>query len=498
MRPVSQTSGPDLRPTSQPTTPFTGLYVFVVLALLYVVVFWPALRTAWWFRDDYSVGEWGERDRWGMALITGRPVYGLLFYTLPLDNRAEATGFNIGLRLARVLLHVSAAWMLCYLLWRRLRSWLAASAATVPFLVWFLNPDAVLARLGAGYPLSVLLSLCGLLAADGTRPGRGRAALAVVLGSVAVLCNQIGACAGLAAWAILAALEATCPQPEWTRLARQALLAVAGFLLGGLLSMASVSLSPWPAEAGRGGLADDWHDKFRFLVELNDTYLLRCRTTSVAQVALLALVLGTLVVRGLRHDKRLLLAAGALASLTVVPYLTVLVVRESSAMPRTMYLATLLLTGAVAVGFRVLRPSRPALAFGGLLLAAVVAGNVRLGRANAEAYLALQDGDRAALARVEGAARDQGCGRVVLLADYGLVRDTNPYRLRCSQGDNHLSAFQENYSAGPFVRRYSRLPVVDDPEVHAAARRQIESRERPEGMVLQRLHGSDILIVCTP
>src|SRR5262249_11539549 len=152
-----------LTPVPPPAPGFPWLRAFVVLAAAYAVVFWPALSQPWWSRDDYTLGAMGAEGRYAMAMQAGRPAYILLFETLPLDNRPDAVGWNVALRAGRALLHVLAALLLAYALWRPLGSAVAAVAAVLPFLLWFFNPDAVLMRLAAGYPLALLLAVAALL-----------------------------------------------------------------------------------------------------------------------------------------------------------------------------------------------------------------------------------------------------------------------------------------------------------------------------------------------
>ena len=126
-----------------PEPRFAGLRVFAVLALLYLVAFLPALRAAWWCREDYALAALDDHTRWEMALRSGRPLAGLLLDALPLDGRPDAGAANVVLRLGRALLHVAAAWLLVRLLWGKLGSWRVACLAALPFLLWYLDRKSV-------------------------------------------------------------------------------------------------------------------------------------------------------------------------------------------------------------------------------------------------------------------------------------------------------------------------------------------------------------------
>jgi hypothetical protein len=493
-----------------PSERFPGGRIFAVLALLYVVAFLPALRHAWWFRDDYLVGELSADDLRRTAYSTGRPVYGLLFRTIALDNRADAVTANVLLRLGRALLHVTACWVLALLLWRKLRAPRVACLATLPFLLWFLNPDAVLARLGAGYPLAVLLTLTALLSAEcGHRFGWGQVA-AIPLAALAVLSNQAAAMGGVVVWVLLPALEAAAGRRPDVRLAlRQGLPLLLGLLLGAYLSVRCIHHFPETAAPDRQGFATDWRAKMVFWWDLQQCFFLYprerfgvpsslvSRGLNAAQIALCVGSFGWLLYRGVGGRPWLLAAAATLPLLTVLPYFALLVVRESWPSCRAMYLAPLLLTGAAALGYQATRRCPVPLILGGLALVVIVCGNVRLARTNAADYLETQRRDLETLEQVKAAAREQGCRRVVLLTDE-VVRDWNPYHVHFLNADNHPSAFLIGYGAPYFVRRHSDLEVVWDLALKEQARRQIAASPRPPGFHFERLAGTDVLIVCPP
>jgi hypothetical protein len=503
-----------------PTAHFPWLRAFAVLAAAYAVVFWPALREPWWSRDDYSLAAMSADQHYAMAMQTGRPAYILLFRTLPLDSRPDAAVWNVALRAGRALLHVAAALLIAFALWRPLGSAAAAVAATLPFLLWFFNPDAVLMRLAAGYPLGALLAVGALLLVrvrEGPAWRRGACwLLGWACGVAAALCNQVPAAAGLALAPLLLALETHAGRGPGVRAAlREAALLGLAFVAGGLVSRACILHGPLPPAAGRAGLAFDPVEKAALLCELHRLFFsggygVVSRGLVAAQAGLVVLAVAVAGAAGLRGRRPAAwLPLAGLACLALLPQLTTLLVPCGLLSPRLMYLTPLLLCGCVAVVFAVSR-ARPAVAAGAVLLAALLAYDARYGRVNAADYVRAEAADRDQLRRLERLADAHGCRGVVLLVEDERsvdearrvpVRDWNPYRLRFLLGDNHTCAFTKWWAAEGFLERYSRLPIVRDPGLVERARAAVRPRwyrPRPPGVGLRVLADAGVVVVTPP
>jgi hypothetical protein len=502
---------PDSSASSSKRFPF--LRIFLLFASVYTLTFWPALCVPWWQADDYALGgafSWSAYL--DCALWLGRPLDIVWLWSLRLDCSPSAAAANMALRAAQVGVHVLAATLIAYALWRRLRAPILSSLAVLPFLLWFFNPDAVLLRTAGPYPQGCLLSVAGMLLiqVEGVR----RTWLARLAGvcclAASVLSNQSSAMAGPVVWMVVLAL--TVLQEDriaGRKLFREGSLLFVGLLLGMIGTMVCVRCSSCPINP-RAKLATDLGEKVRYLAVLNDIFLLGHRhlyprLLQYAHASLCGVVAVLLLRRCLRRtaegwqvNRAAVFASACLAANLVLPYAAVMLSSESCPHSRVIYLAPLFLTGCLAVGFLLLpRALVPRLALTALLLVILGAYHHRAW-IHAEEYSLLEQRDRETLARLESFAREHQTSRVVVLTEETLWRNRNPYQLQMTGLGNHSSSFTFAYSAVPFVHRYSSLTAVVDPVLERRALEQVEASPREPGFQFSMLQGTDVVIVTPP
>src|SRR4051794_13568181 len=99
---------------------FPSLAAFCALGLIWAATFWPALRQAWWYQDDYACTLWPVGLATDFGLGEGRPFQGLWWQTFKLDATPSDATANVLLRLLQGLTHVGIATLLARALWEQL------------------------------------------------------------------------------------------------------------------------------------------------------------------------------------------------------------------------------------------------------------------------------------------------------------------------------------------------------------------------------------------
>ena len=142
------------------------LLMMVVLTLLSLYAFEPALRHAWLRTDDVKAVNSPLHTWLWLGCTAGRPGLGLWYYAaygFQQDPQLREIA-NTGFRLLQILIHTATAIMGACLLWRA-SGHMLTMLAILPFLVWGFAAEAVTWLAAGVYPLSAFLAMAGLMCA---------------------------------------------------------------------------------------------------------------------------------------------------------------------------------------------------------------------------------------------------------------------------------------------------------------------------------------------
>lgn len=480
---------------------FIFLATLLVFWLAWYAANWPALKSAWWYMDDFAgVEDLSDSIRAGLS--TGRPVSGLWFYTYALDGGKDRRLANRLLRLGQGGLHALAG-ALAVIALSRQGTPLVAVAAVLPFVLWPFNGEVTLWRAAGHYPLAACLSLLGLVFIQRDRLRSLGRVLGAGLIFLAVLTNQVGACAALLVAVIgLSRGVLGNVSAQLRQSAREFGWMLPGYVAGAWASfLIARAYGPW-----RVHLAVSVSAKEKFLLQLNQTFLLSDLYPQLLKIfhlamliAPLALLVGHAVVGRRFSASGTLIAAGGLSAFGILPYLPVMVVAESWPSWRVMYLAPFTFGAAWLVGERSVEAWPKVRTLLGIALLVVLGSYVSVSRGNSSEYTRLFKYDLDTLRRLEGFATAAGTRRVFVVTEPSMVKDANPYRLRYWYADAHQSALLISWSAHPFVRWFSWLrPVEDDPTVRQRATQQCDATAGEGGFRFYVLRELEVICVCPP
>jgi hypothetical protein len=439
--------------------------VLMALSSAYVVAAWPALSNAWWYCDDYARIV-NLESSFVRACQNGRPLESLWMATLQIDSSAGAWAHNIALRAAQAATHVGVAMFgglwLALVLRERSVIWVAAL-----FLLWPLNAEAVLWRTAGSYPIGALLGVFAIWLAwpPAGHPKAGRLFAAAALVMAAALTNQTSS---MIVWllpciAILGgAKELRCDRRVGFLLAAHVLAAVLSVLITHLPEFATA----------RATFSDDPLKKVRVLGRvLTRVWFWRSvfpLPVIIGHGLLLVSVMLSIELFG-ASLRKVTAWVGGIASLSVIPFVPILVVGENYAPARVMYLGPWLIVAAWIlvcrqrhVGPRIVKVLRRWMALTGIAAAAI--GYVAVGRGVTREYVDLFQVEQGVLERADRIAMEYGTSRVA-------VEAVTPETIRNPLG--HLvardSGLQVPYAVPGRVARFSRLTLVPlDPIAEAA------------------------------
>ena len=467
----------------------------------------PALRSAWWFLDDYAfaAGDLLAPRNVEHHLDQGRPGQLLWMFTFLLDGREDRTSANVLLRLGQGAIHALVGALVAGLLWRETGR-VSTLLAALPFVLWPYNGETVLWRAAGQYTVAALFSLLAivLLRAPGP-PTVARGVSGSLLVVAAMLTLQTAACAGASVWCLAVGLAFLRPEPPpWKRLGEEALYLADGYIVGGAASV-SVAWLMAPGASHRVALVSDLPAKGRLLMDANGLFL----TSPIfyprwlAGLQVLFLGLPVLVLLGARRDparlRQCLFAVGCIAAGLVTPYLAHLPVAENDITWRMFYLAPLVFAGVWAFlgeGLGDLRAARLACY---LVLLALLATYFPLARASSSLYPQLFAADRAMLRRIERTAAAAGVRAVCIPTDPDVAAgNPNPYGFDFSRWGVKLSAFLTEWSAPGFVRWFSPLEVAEGEPVASLCVALCRSETGAGGFRVRRLEAHRVLCVCPP
>jgi hypothetical protein len=429
---------------------------FAGYVLIWLMEDFPALTQAWWYRDDFTLGWLMDRHTpvIGSILVfncfggDGRPL-GPFFSGWPFGfNHYPHTGFNLAIRWAQGLGHVSLSLLIAFVLSRQLPRW-QAIVAVLPFLTWAFNGEAVMyssiAQLIAGSFFALVGAVLIMAESASRRPILGLLGALLIIS--AVLIYQPAGTVGMSVWVMMLSLRLIndCKLPESWR--REAAWLVGGFGVGGLITT-------WVAlvyTSSRAKAPLSLEDKLAYGLELYRTFFFWPRFYP----ALLDIFHGILLLGGLilpvavlassGQAKRLPLLGGLIALIFVLPFFANLIVASDAFSFRTFYLAPLILVALISIGFKV----AARLKGGPVVLLALVALTciqyIPLARENARDYVRLYRGELETVRELEKFAVQNGCYRIGFLPDDAMC---NPYGLRYPWGDGHACDFTRIYAVG--------------------------------------------------
>ncbi len=478
------------------------LFVAAGFFVLWALANAPALRQAWWFFDDYSVGDVLSAGNVEHHLEQGRPGQLVWMFTFLMDAGGQRTAANVALRLVQGLLHCLAGAFAAVLLWCVTRQRLTL-LAPLPFVLWPYAGEVVLWRAAGEYPLAALLAVAGAWKARTSERLPGGLAAAALL-AAGVLTHQLAAGAGLVVWCLVVGVMAVVDQPlPWRRLGREALLLANGYVMGGAASVAIAWLLSG-GDPGRLRPVSSAADKLHFLAEANATFLTSpifyprwLAACAVGAAALPFVVLAVAAALGRLRRGRAVLAAAALATAFVTPYAAQLAVADNQLSWRVLYLAPFVFAGGWAIldGLAAKAAARAAAA---AVYAAVVAAFVPLSWNASGVYVRLYEADRAALRDIEAKAAALGVRRVFVVTSEAAPRDMNPHGLDYRWGGLKMSALLVEWSAPYFVRWFSSLEPVDDDAVGGACTASCSIPNEAPGFHVHRIARGPTLCVCPP
>jgi hypothetical protein len=535
------------------TLRFPWWRVFFIFGLLWAQFFWPALHNAWWYADDFWVGEWTDAQRWGpFVLGNGRPLVGVWSYSFLLDHSPNAQWANILLRWFQGGVHVLNATVLAGLLWSATRHWTAVLAA-LPFLLWPFNADAVLWRGGSVYAIAACFSLLGLhlIRLHDTKRDRFYWIAGSFLCGLSMLAMQVTAFAGIVVWPVLVGLTALQQQPmPWRRLVREGTFLAIGTITGAAVSYGLIKTHPIPMSvfAGRGGLAFDLLMSLRMLVVIDwvvvlfPGYVYKTRMPVLSewyanlvpqnvtvgfyppwlQIFHVLLIAGTVFAilffgfttcKTVKAMWRPILVLFCLALCLVVPFSAQMIAfGQRAVVLRTLYLAPILFTACAIFTFQLLRQcvwlQRATVA----LLFAILVSYWPISREHAAEYVKSYQTDIADLREVEQHATELGLTRVIVVPGMPFWL-YNPHHFKYTMLCTHNSSLAYPWVRETFIRNRSGLRPVCQPkdmpllvrgdvDFHSAIlQRALEQRKKliiTSKPQFQRIDGTDVMGIFLP
>jgi hypothetical protein len=510
------------------TVRFAWWKVFFVFGFLWALAFWPALHNAWWYADDFWLGEWTGAQRWGSFVIgNGRPLLGFWSYSFLLDRSPNDQWANILLRWFQGGVHVLNVTLLARLLWGVVRRWTAVLAA-LPFLLWPFNGDAVLIRSASFYAIAALLSFLGLLAIrvnDSHWNGLYWVSGAFLCG-LSMLAMQTSAFASIAVWIVLVGLTAIQLEPlPWRRLLREGMFVAAGIMIGAAISYWLIKTRPIPLSlfAGRGDVAFDFHRALRILGRIDALAIVFPSFypwwLQVLHVLLIASTLFAIILFGWTEYKRAktiwrpILVLVCLVLCLAVPFSAQVVAGGQDAVVlRTLYLAPILFSACTIFTFQLFRHrvwlERATMA----LLLLILISYWPISREHAAEYVKCYQADMADLGEVEQHAAELGLTRVIVVPGtfFSLY---NPHHFRYSMLCTHNSSLAYPWVREAFIRNRSELrPICQLEDMPVLARgdidpqsailhRALEQKKNlgpSSGPQFQRIEGTDVMGIFLP
>lgn len=304
--------------------------IFLSYFTLWALANWPALQQAWWYMDDYTLGEQVLTARDEMIVHTmrqGRPVQAALFMMYNLDNAPEKDLQNRLIRLFQGALHVLVGLLVADLLWRETRNRLAY-LSIVTFIIWPFNSEAVLWQAANIYPIAAFLGVAGLwIMRRSTRPSTLALIAGISLIVLAMLTGQGSAVIGIVIWVFIIGfgLWRDTPLPM-KRLYLEGTALFLGYFAGGVISYLIAQISGGSAD--RAKLTTDIVGKTLLLLFMNRQYLiwpgLYPIWLSITHLILIGMWLPVIIL-SLREDKsgrwRTILAVACMLTAVVTPYL---------------------------------------------------------------------------------------------------------------------------------------------------------------------------------
>ena len=510
------------------TVRFSWWKVFFTFGFLWALAFWPALHNAWWYADDFWLGEWTGVQRWGSFVIgNGRPLLGLWSYSFLLDRSPNDQWANILLRWFQGGVHVLNVTLLARLLWDVVHRWTAV-LAVLPFLLWPFNGDSVLVRSASFYAIAALLSFLGLLAIrvnDSQRNGLYWVSGACLC-ALSMLAMQTSAFASVAVWIVLVGLTAIHLEPfPWRRLLREGMFLAAGIMTGATISYWLIKTRPIPMSlfAGRGDVALDFHRALRMLGRIDSLVIVFPSFypwwLQVLHVILIAATLFAIMLFGWTEYKRAkaiwrpILVLFCLLLCLVVPFSAQLVaVGQDAVVLRTLYLAPVLFSAGTMFTFQLFTHrvwlERATMA----LLFLILISYWPICREHAAEYVKCYQADMADLGEVEQHAAELGLTRVIVVPGtfFSLY---NPHHFRYSMLCTHNSSLAYPWVREAFIRNRSGLHPISQPEdmpllargdvdpQSAILHRAFEQKKNlspSSGPQLERIEGTDVMGIFLP
>jgi hypothetical protein len=501
-------------------------WVLLIYGCLWAFAFWPALHDAWWYADDFWMGEWTEAQRWGVFVIgNGRPLLGFWSYSFILDHSANDQLVNISLRWLQGGVHVLNAALIARLLWDVVRSWIAI-LASLPFLLWPFNADAVLLRSASFYAIATLLSLLGLWAIrfNGSKRDRLYWICGSCLCGLSMLAMQTSAFASIAVWIVLVGLTALQEQPmPRRRLLREAAFLAAGTMIGAAISYWLIKTHPISLFAGRGRLASDLGATFKLLCDINrrvilfpgfyPSWLKLFHVLLGADTMFAIAFFGWTQYKGATDIWRPILVFFCLTLCLVVPFSAQLIaVGQPLVVLRTLYLAPIVFTACCVLTLQLLK-KRVWLQQGSVvLLFLILISYWPIARKHAAEYVKCYQSDMADLRRVEQHAAELGLTRVMVVPGMPFY-NYNPHHFQYFMLCTHNSSLAFPWVRETFIRNRSRLRPICQPEdmpllvrgevdlqrviLHRAGqqKKKLVTTAEPQ---FQRIEGTDVMGIFLP
>jgi hypothetical protein len=502
---------PLVGPTDAPNTAACRrailVLVFITYLLLWSIANWPALRQAWWYCDDFIIGEQISSSAAPVLLKHvlghGRPGEGVWFLTFLLDGSSDQGIQNRLLRFVQGGLHALVGVLAADLLWRQTRRWTAFLSA-LPFILWPFNGEATLWRAAGQYPLAALL---GLLGVQAIRRSSEQPNLSCIIGPslivLGVLTNQSAAFAGAVVWVFVVGLIVLGEgQIRMSRVRREAIMLVMGYCIGGVASFLIVWL------VGHPQLASNILGKLVYLLHLNRLFITWPEFyppwLSAAHILLLSM-LSLVLVRALREKtwtvRQALLAITFVMTGLVTPYAAIVLVARTWPAWRVMYLAPFLITGAATILAQALATWKVGRTVSLVLVSVILAGYVKMAWINSSEYVKVFKEDLHLLRQLENYAAQehiQDGAIYVATSPEVQIRKWNPYGLEYVHGDSKIPAFFRSWSAHPFVRRFSWLRPTEDTAIRAQCLDRCFLTMDKTGFRFYKLDATNAICVCPP
>lgn len=446
--------------------------MFLTLLIAWVAANWSAFTQFWWYTDDFARAATFNPP---FSFYQGRPLEIIVPYLMHLDYNRQSIWLHQGIRLLQASLHILSALILARYLAHLVKRWVAYSAVLF-FVFWPFHGESVLWLSALAYPLAALLSLCGISFLH------CRLWLQSLLGAIfisaAVLVNQSAALAGLTAWVIFQGVflyQQDRLHPRWWR---EGIWLISGYGIGVGVSRGFIAFAL--EGPGRAALPTDITGKLYFWMELNRQYLASPNYPwflTLLHIALIGITLGAVMIAWWRHSISLRQAAaavGLLASLSVIPYLTVLLTTESSPAWRILYLAPFVSVAVWLILQQSVAQYPTTRALSGAVIALFLFIYLPMNMRNAADYVNVFNADLQTLQEIERmVAHQQPPPTQVIVATYpSYLRTWELHDVTYMHYDSKKSVFLRDWTAIPFLIKFSTLrplisddnPLLQDPE----------------------------------